>query len=108
MKSLSIVTIFCEPKTWACNLTNDLMLQLPGTEATRKMGWAPVAYAYNPSYSGSRDQEDSSSKPTQANSLQDPISKKTYHNKGLVEWFKVQALSSNPSITKKKIGKMGE
>jgi hypothetical protein len=36
----------------------------------------PVAHACNPSYSGGRDQEDSGSKPTQANSLQDPISKK--------------------------------
>jgi hypothetical protein len=35
-----------------------------------------VAHTYNPSYSGSRDQEDRSSKPAQANSLQDPISKK--------------------------------
>jgi hypothetical protein len=34
-----------------------------------------VAHAYNPSYSGGRDQEDRSSKPAQANSLRDPISK---------------------------------
>jgi hypothetical protein len=34
-----------------------------------------VAHACNPSYSGGRDQEDHSSKPAQANSLQDPISK---------------------------------
>jgi hypothetical protein len=27
--------------------------------------------------------------------------KKTLHKNGLVEWFRVQALSSNPSITKK-------
>jgi hypothetical protein len=37
--------------------------------------WAPVAQAYNPSYSGGRDQEDRGSKPAWANSLQDPISK---------------------------------
>jgi hypothetical protein len=36
-----------------------------------------VAHAYNPSYSGSRDQEDRSSKPAQADSSRDPISKKT-------------------------------
>jgi hypothetical protein len=30
--------------------------------------WAPVAHACNPSYSGGSDQEDSSSKPAQANS----------------------------------------
>jgi hypothetical protein len=28
--------------------------------------------------------------------------KKTHHKKGLLEWFKVQAMSSNPSTTKKK------
>jgi hypothetical protein len=37
--------------------------------------WAPVACTCNASYSGSRDQEDLSSKPTQAKSSQDPISK---------------------------------
>jgi hypothetical protein len=36
---------------------------------------APVSRTYNPSYSGGRDQEDHSSKPAQANSLRDPISK---------------------------------
>jgi hypothetical protein len=34
-----------------------------------------VAHAYNPSYSGGRDQENHSSKPAQANSSQDPILK---------------------------------
>jgi hypothetical protein len=34
-----------------------------------------VAHAYNPSYSGVTDQEDQGSKPAQANSLRDPISK---------------------------------
>jgi hypothetical protein len=42
-----------------------------------------------PSYSGGRDQEDRNSRPTWANSSQDPISKKTHHKKGLVEWLKV-------------------
>jgi hypothetical protein len=37
-----------------------------------------VAHSCNPSYSGGRDQEDHGSKPAQANSLQDPISK-TFH-----------------------------
>jgi hypothetical protein len=36
---------------------------------------APVTQAYNLSYSGGGDQEDRGSKPAQANSLQDPISK---------------------------------
>jgi hypothetical protein len=35
----------------------------------------PVAHACNSSYSGGRDQEDHSLKPTWANSSQDPISK---------------------------------
>jgi hypothetical protein len=38
-----------------------------------------VAHTCNPSYSGGRDQEDHGSKPAQANSLQDPILKKTHH-----------------------------
>jgi hypothetical protein len=43
---------------------------------------SPVAHAYNPSYSGGRDQEDHSLKPAQANSSQDPISKKPNTKKG--------------------------
>jgi hypothetical protein len=35
----------------------------------------PVAHTCNPSYSGGRDQEDRGSKPAQANSSWDPISK---------------------------------
>jgi hypothetical protein len=38
-------------------------------------GWVLVAHAYNPSYSGSRNQEESGSKPAQANSSPDPVSK---------------------------------
>jgi hypothetical protein len=45
-----------------------------------------VVHACNPSYSGGRDQENL---------------KKIQHKKGLVEWFKVQALNSNPSTEKK-------
>jgi hypothetical protein len=50
-----------------------------------------VAHAYNPSYSGGRDQADHGLKPAQANSSQDPISKKNIYiitKKGLVEWLK--------------------
>jgi hypothetical protein len=39
-------------------------------------GWAPMAQACNPSYSGSRDEEDRGLKPAPANSSRDPISKK--------------------------------
>jgi hypothetical protein len=53
-------------------------------------GPGAMAHACNPNHSGGRDQEDHGSKPTQANSLQDPISKKKNHHKiGLVEWLKV-------------------
>jgi hypothetical protein len=40
-------------------------------------------------------------KPAQANSSQDPISKKPSQKIGLVEWLKVKALSSSASPTKK-------
>jgi hypothetical protein len=33
-----------------------------------------------------------------------PYLENTYHNKRLVEWLKVKAVSSSPSITKKKRG----
>jgi hypothetical protein len=39
------------------------------------------AHAYNPSYSGGRDQEDHGSAPAWANSLQDPILKKAFTKK---------------------------
>jgi hypothetical protein len=71
----------------------------------------PVASACNPSYSGSRDQEDHSSKPAQANSSKDPISKIPNTKKG---WWSGlsgkysaclamhEGLSSNASTEKKK------
>jgi hypothetical protein len=61
-----------------------------------------VADTCNPCYSGSKDQEDHSSKPAWANSSKDPISKKTYHKKGLAEWLQVKALNSSHSTAKKK------
>jgi hypothetical protein len=42
----------------------------------KKYSWVLVAHACNPSYLGSRDQEDWGLKPPWANSLQDPILKK--------------------------------
>jgi hypothetical protein len=65
-----------------------------------------VAHACNPSYSGGRDQEDHSLKPAQANSSGDPISKNPSQKIGLVEWFKVKALSSSPNTKKKKKNKI--
>jgi hypothetical protein len=59
-----------------------------------------VAHTYNSSYSGGRDQEDHGSKPAQANSSQDPSSKKYPHKKGLAEWLKKLSLSSSLSTEK--------
>jgi hypothetical protein len=61
-----------------------------------------VAHTYNASYSGGRDQGDHSSKPAWANSSTRPYLKKPFTKLGLVEWLKVKALSSRPSIAKKK------
>jgi hypothetical protein len=47
------------------------------------MSRVPVAHAYNLSYSGGTYQEDGGSKPAQAKSSPDSISKKTHHKKGL-------------------------
>jgi hypothetical protein len=44
-------------------------------------GWAPVAPACNPSYSGDRDQEDHSLKPVRASKLKRPNLEKTLHKK---------------------------
>jgi hypothetical protein len=46
------------------------------------------AHTCNPSYSGSRDQENLIQNQPQANSLLDPISKKLITKKELVEWLK--------------------
>jgi hypothetical protein len=63
--------------------------------------WVLVAHACNPHYSEGSDQEDRSSKSAQANSSRDPILKKKPFTKiGLVEWLKVKALSSSPSMAK--------
>jgi hypothetical protein len=55
-----------------------------------KQGRVLVAHAWNPSYSGDRDQENRGSKTAWANSLQDPIWKTAITKKGLVEWLKVE------------------
>jgi hypothetical protein len=52
-----------------------------GNISKGKRSWAPVIHTCNPSNSGGRDQEDHTLKPAWANSLQDPISKNTYHKK---------------------------
>jgi hypothetical protein len=71
---------------------------------TKKPKAGAVLYVCNPGDSGGRDQEDRGSKPAQANSSQDPISKNPTQKKKrgtppphptLVEWLKVYALSSS-------------
>jgi hypothetical protein len=59
--------------------------------------WAPVAHAYNPSFSGDRSGA-SPVKQSERPYLEKSLNKKI----GLVEWFKVKALSSSPSMAKKK------
>jgi hypothetical protein len=41
----------------------------PCLKKKKRKSWVLVAHACNPSYSGGSDQEDSGSKPAQANSL---------------------------------------
>jgi hypothetical protein len=60
------------------------------------VSWTPVAHACNPSYPGSRDQEDPCLKPAWANSSARPYAEKPFIKIGLVEWFKVKALRSAP------------
>jgi hypothetical protein len=69
-----------------------------------------MAHTYNPSYLGGRAQEDHSSKPAQADSFQDPISKISntkqgwWRNSQVVKHLpsKSEALSSNHSTARKK------
>jgi hypothetical protein len=56
-----------------------------------------VAHAYNPSYSGGRDQEDRG-----LGSSARPYLEKPFAKIGLVEWLKVKTLSSSPNTAKKK------
>jgi hypothetical protein len=88
-----------------------------GTRATRwaflkffLYSWALVAHTCNPSYLGSWDQENCTSRPAQANSLQDSIFKRTRAKwtGGVTQAVenllcKHKALISKPSPTKKNI-----
>jgi hypothetical protein len=60
-----------------------------------------VAPAYNPSYSGNRDQEDCPEASLGKQSAR-PYLEKPFTKIGLVESLKVKALSSSPSASKKK------
>jgi hypothetical protein len=61
-----------------------------------------VTNACNPSYSGGRDQEDLGLKPAQANSSQDPISKKPITNKRADEVVQGVGPEFKPQYCKKK------
>jgi hypothetical protein len=78
------------------------LIELNSSQKKYKWSWVPMAHACNPSYSGSRDQEDHGPKQAWPNSSRDPISKKPITKIGLVEWLKVKTLSSNLSTEKKK------
>jgi hypothetical protein len=55
----------------------------------QRNSWVPMAHAYNPSYSGGRDQEDHGLKPARSNNSIRPYLEKTLCKKGLAEWLKV-------------------
>jgi hypothetical protein len=60
-----------------------------------------MAYTYNPSYSGGRDQGIAvQSQPRQK--VHKTLSQKHPSQKRAVKWLKMYTLSSNPSIAKKK------
>jgi hypothetical protein len=84
-----------------------LLKKISDTKKKKVISWALVAHTGNPSYSGRRGQEDCGLKPAWANSSRDAITKKPFTKIGLVEWLKVNALSSSPSTAKKKKKKKG-
>jgi hypothetical protein len=59
-------------------------------------------HACNPSYQGNRVQENCGWNSVRANSLKDPISKITHHQRGLMEMLKVLAMNSSPCKKKRK------
>jgi hypothetical protein len=63
------------------------------THKKQLCGWASVAHACNPSYSGGRDQEDCGSKPALANSSARPYLQKPFTKIGLAEQLKAKAVS---------------
>jgi hypothetical protein len=62
---------------------SEVKLRVLWQQALSRIGFnqAPLAHTCNPSYSGGRNQEDHGSKPAQANSSCDPISKKSITKK---------------------------
>jgi hypothetical protein len=68
----------------------------------RNRSWVLVAHTCNPSYPGGRDQEKLQFEASLGKEFERHYLEKSHHKKGLVEWLKVQALSSRTSTTKKK------
>jgi hypothetical protein len=66
------------------------------------MSRVPVAHACNPSYPGGRDQEDCHLKPAWENRSKRPYLEKPFTKTGLVELFKIKALSSSTAKKKKR------
>jgi hypothetical protein len=66
----------------------------------QNIGQAPVVHAYNPSYSGGRNQKDTSSKPAQTKKFTRHI-QKPCTKIWLLEWMKEKALSFKPQYYKK-------
>jgi hypothetical protein len=66
--------VLLDPSMWKAKAGESPVQGQPGLHTLifkkikEKKDQAPVAHAYNPSYSGGRDQEDHSSKPAWANS----------------------------------------
>jgi hypothetical protein len=65
-----------------------------------RSSWALLAHAYNPSYSGGRDQ-DCDSKTAWANSLRGPILKKIHHKNRAGGGTQVADLEFKPQYCKK-------
>jgi hypothetical protein len=61
-----------------------------------------VAHAFNPTYSGGRDQDTRRSNSAPGKKFVRPYLEKPFTKIGLVEWLKVKTLSSSPSTAKKK------
>jgi hypothetical protein len=82
---LRMVTHICNPSTQEAEAERSQVQGQPKLYrelVKNQNSWALLAHACNPSYSGGRDQEDQGSKPAWANSLGDPILKKTITKKG--------------------------
>jgi hypothetical protein len=82
--------------------TNKLTRDKPTTQNYKAHKWRSSTLKKFKFNSGGRGQEDCGLKPAQANSSQDPISKKSFTKIGLVERLKMKALSSSPSTAKKR------